>query len=73
MARNPHTPDCGLDGCERAVHRGKLCKKHYAIVPFAMKLQCNVDCARASYDAAKGHHTAQLEYVRGVVGTPARV
>ena len=62
--RNPATPDCAIRGCTRAAHKGRLCTKHYALVPDIMVTECMVACISAAATTAAKYHRKQLAYVR---------
>jgi hypothetical protein len=67
MSRDPYTPDCSIKGCTRVAFTGELCRKHYALVPKAIKRQVMIDVMDATHRIGRRHHAKQLRYVRSVL------
>jgi len=47
---------CGIQGCERHSYKGRLCRKHYAMVPYMQKMTLMIEAAEASAKVAARHH-----------------
>ena len=67
MARDPYTPDCSIKGCTRATVRGKLCRKHQAMVPQVMVIAGVTEGMAAQHRIARKHHEKHYRYVRDLL------
>ena len=67
MPRHPNygrNPKCSIKGCNYAVVRGYLCKRHHAMVPLTMRITATGDCFLAEMAEAQRHHRKWLAFVR---------
>ena len=71
MSRDPHTPDCSIKGCTRAVYRGYLCRMHYGMLPRTAGYAAAMATMQAAWSAARKHHRKQLAEVRKILADAA--
>lgn len=64
---------CGIAGCKRHAYKGRICRKHYALVPYSSRMQLTMDCYRAQLAAARRGHSRMLRELRVALksGTPS--
>ena len=58
---------CGIKGCKRSSYKGRLCRKHYELVPWELKIGLYCHCIAAEMRAAERWHRRYLPAVRAIL------
>ncbi len=67
MSRLPQTRDCALKGCTRAEHRGGVCREHWALIPFDVKMRAASDMLMTNHLAGQKHRRRMTALAREAV------
>lgn len=58
---------CGIAGCNRSAYKGRLCRKHYAMVPYSERSKTMIAVTNAQMHEARKAHKRYLGIVRRLV------
>jgi hypothetical protein len=60
---------CGIKGCKRHAYKGRLCRKHYDLVPYSERVGAYMVGVNAQMRAVARHHRRYLRIVREIVAS----
>ena len=58
---------CGIAGCKRHSYKGRLCRKHYAMVPHSSKMKLTMACWDAQFRTCSRHYARMLRELRATL------